>query len=265
VERATEILAAYDAEMRRTPVPSPGCRVERVGSIVRVVGSDNCVIYSELTEADARPAVAAQVDHFTSIGADVEWKVFGHDTPRDLDTVLASAGFVPDEPETLLVFDLRDRTPDSAANPAISVAGLTDPSQLGVAVAVSNAAFEREDPEAARRFASALQDPSQMLFLAFASTTPVATGRLELTPGRSFAGLWGGGTLPDYRRKGVYRALVAHRAAVARERGYRFLTVDARETSRPILERLGFVPLTTTRGWVFHPGGSRPDAATTAV
>ena len=33
------------------------------------------------------------------------------------------------------------------------------------------------------------------------------------------------------------------RAEIAREAGYRFLYVDALPTSRPILERLGFVPI----------------------
>ncbi|HTX49603.1 MAG TPA: GNAT family N-acetyltransferase, partial [Caulobacteraceae bacterium] len=57
------------------------------------------------------------------------------------------------------------------------------------------------------------------------------------------------GAVPDYRGRGAYRALVAARADEARRRGHRFLTVDARETSRPILERLGFQPLATVRGW----------------
>lgn len=65
----------------------------------------------------------------------------------------------------------------------------------------------------------------------------------------AFAGLYSGGTIPEYRSRGAYRALVAARAAVARRRGYRFLIVDARETSRPILQRLGFEPLATVRGW----------------
>jgi low temperature requirement protein LtrA len=59
-------------------------------------------------------------------------------------------------------------------------------------------------------------------------------------------GLYGGATLPEYRGRGLYRATVAKRAALARERGYRYLQVDALPTSRPILERTGFVQLTTT-------------------
>ena len=77
---------------------------------------------------------------------------------------------------------------------------------------------------------------------------------MELPPGRSFASLWGGGTLPAYRGRGLYRGLVAHRAAESLRRGYRFLTIDARNTtSRPILERLGATPLVGVQGWLLRP------------
>ncbi len=71
--------------------------------------------------------------------------------------------------------------------------------------------------------------------------------------GRVFASMWGGSTVPEQRGLGMYRALVARRADEARRRGFRFLTTDARETSRPILERVGFVPLTGITGWVLRP------------
>ena len=74
----------------------------------------------------------------------------------------------------------------------------------------------------------------------------VSGGRVDLPRGSDFAGLFGGITLPEHRGRGLYRATVARRAELARERGYRFLYVDALPTSRPILERLGFVALTTT-------------------
>ena len=66
-----------------------------------------------------------------------------------------------------------------------------------------------------------------------------------------FAGLFGGLTLPDHRGRGLYRATVAKRAELARERGYRWLYSDALPTSRPILERVGFVAITTTTPFVF--------------
>jgi hypothetical protein len=58
---------------------------------------------------------------------------------------------------------------------------------------------------------------------------------------------------PSSRGRGVFRSLVAHRAALAAARGFRYLQVDASSDSRPILERLGFVQLATTTPFV-HQG-----------
>jgi len=44
----------------------------------------------------------------------------------------------------------------------------------------------------------------------------------------------------------VFRALVAYRASLARERGYRYVQVDASPDSRPIFQRLGFTELAVT-------------------
>jgi len=55
----------------------------------------------------------------------------------------------------------------------------------------------------------------------------------------------GGGTRPEHRGRGAYRALVRARWDAAVERGTPILTVGAGAMSRPILERLGF----TIVGW----------------
>ncbi len=75
---------------------------------------------------------------------------------------------------------------------------------------------------------------------------PVSAARLDLHPGTDFASLWGGGTVPAWRGRGIYRATVAHRAALARVHGARYLRTDALPTSRPILERIGFTRVGTT-------------------
>ena len=43
----------------------------------------------------------------------------------------------------------------------------------------------------------------------------VCGGRLTPVAGTEFAGIWGGSTLPEFRGRGIYRALVAARAASA--------------------------------------------------
>jgi GNAT superfamily N-acetyltransferase len=82
---------------------------------------------------------------------------------------------------------------------------------------------------------------------------------VEFSEGTDFASLWGGGTLPAWRGRGVFRSLVAYRADLARARGIRYLQVDATPESRPILKRLGFVELATTTPYT-HPGHLRAAA-----
>jgi GNAT superfamily N-acetyltransferase len=97
-------------------------------------------------------------------------------------------------------------------------------------------------------------DPDAItIVLAEAGTTVVCAGWIRFEQGTEFATLWGGATLPEWRRRGIYRATVAHRANVAAERGFRYLEVDASDDSRPILERLGFRAVTTTTPYVWSP------------
>jgi GNAT superfamily N-acetyltransferase len=91
------------------------------------------------------------------------------------------------------------------------------------------------------------------IFVAEAGDLTVSAGWVRFPSGTEFATLWGGATLRGWRRRGIYRALVAHRAKLAAERGRRYIEVDASDDSRPILERLGFIAVTTTTPWVWSP------------
>jgi GNAT superfamily N-acetyltransferase len=91
------------------------------------------------------------------------------------------------------------------------------------------------------------------MVIGFADQEPVSTSRVEFVPGADFAGLWGAGTLPQWRGRGLYRALVARRAQLAVGRGYRFVQVNALPTSEPILERVGFVRLAGNTPYLWTP------------
>ena len=93
------------------------------------------------------------------------------------------------------------------------------------------------------------------MFLAEAAGRAVSAGWVRFPSGTEFATFWGGATLAEWRGRGIYRALVAHRARLAAERGRRYLEVDASDESRPILERLGFVAVTTTTPYSGRPSG----------
>jgi GNAT superfamily N-acetyltransferase len=91
------------------------------------------------------------------------------------------------------------------------------------------------------------------VYVAEADGQQVSAAWIRFVPGTDFAGLWGGATLKEYRGRGIYKALVAVRAADAIERGYTYLQVDASDDSRPILERLGFVAVTSTTPYIWRP------------
>jgi GNAT superfamily N-acetyltransferase len=95
-------------------------------------------------------------------------------------------------------------------------------------------------------------DPDALaIVVAEAAATVVCAAWIRLERGTEFATLWGGATLPEWRRRGIYRATVAYRANLAAGRGFRYLETDASDDSRPILERLGFTAVTSTTPYVW--------------
>ena len=82
--------------------------------------------------------------------------------------------------------------------------------------------------------------------------TPAGAAWIYFHHGSSFASLWGGSTLPQYRGQGLYSALLAVRACEAQAHGFRFLTVDASPMSRPILEKHGFKQLAVARACMWR-------------
>ena len=93
--------------------------------------------------------------------------------------------------------------------------------------------------ERAERLWAFRSDPGSIeTFVALADREVVAFAGARY--GRTAVYLAGGGTHPDHRGHGAYRALVRARWEAAVTRGTPVLTVGAGSMSRPILERLGF-------------------------
>jgi len=244
----------YDSTMRAATAPDDAVRIERVGHVVRVIGDSWCSVDSpELTATEAPEVVAEQTAFLRTLGREVEWKVYGHDQPPRLGELLRSAGYFADPLETLEVLDLSEPLDVGPVRAGLQVRRVVDSEGLSIAGKVSLDAFGLGEGWNLGEYEKRLADPSFAAFVAYVDGVPVSSARLEMPRERPFASLWGGGTTPQYRRQGIYRKLVAVRAELARQHGYRFLTVDARETSRPILERIGFRPLTTITGWKLKP------------
>ncbi|MEU9454054.1 GNAT family N-acetyltransferase [Streptomyces sp. NPDC048277] len=251
------VLALYDREMREGARPDgPGARIERVGGVVRqsadAEGGWNGVLWSDLDETTADRAIAEQIDFFERQGREFEWKVYGHDRPADLGTRLVAAGLRPEPEETLMVAEVAGLQLDAELPDGVQVVPATDAAGVDLVVDVHEKAFGTDGSQLRHRLLGQLAERSATVVavVALAGDEPVSAARMELVPGTRFAGLWGGGTVEGWRGRGVYRALVAHRARVAADHGYRYLQVDALPTSRPILERLGFHALSTTTPYI---------------
>jgi hypothetical protein len=104
VPDVSDLLAAYDEQARaRVPDPLPrGVTVERDGPLLRFLGltGRGFVVYRDLgglEAADLDELIARQVEVFSARGERFEWKLHGHDRPKDLAQRLRAAGFVPEE------------------------------------------------------------------------------------------------------------------------------------------------------------------------
>jgi GNAT superfamily N-acetyltransferase len=213
----TEILPLFDEQMRRKAAPDS-----------LFVGNGWSAVLWWPGEGEVEPLV----DRMRELPGHVEWKYYSHDLPADLPERLRAAGLEPEDEETVVVAEAASIPPPP---PDVELRVVT----------------EEFVDLAARVFGDRFELPERAVaVVAMVDGQPVSGGRVDFEDGVEFAGLFGGITLPEFRGRGLYRATVAKRAALARERGYRWLYVDALPTSRPILERLGFVRLTTTTPFV---------------
>ncbi len=247
----TEILALYD-EQERKYSEHPSYVREATPEVVRAVSKRlerlSFVIYSQLNETNADRVIAEQIARFQAWGGyGFEWKTYDHDTPPDLQARLAAHGLEGDEREGLLVLDLSDcppvyLQPVTADVRKIGIEQVRDVTAVQEIVWGEN--FDWLEEQLQENLAA--QPDFWSIYVAYVDNKPVCAAWSNFPTNSLFAGLWGGSTLPGYRNRGLYTAVVAARAQEALQRGYRFLTVDASDMSRPILLKRGFKLLTYT-------------------
>jgi GNAT superfamily N-acetyltransferase len=245
------VLADFTAQMRRDPVGWTGTRIEREEHLTRAVAEDggsNMVLWSDLSEAGADAAIEAEVSRFGGSGHGWEWKYYSYDQPADLPERLRKAGFVPAEAEALMVAEIAELDLDTSSPDGVRLVKVSDEAGVAAVVRVHDEVFGGDHAAIGEHIQGALglQPHPLEAVVAMAGDTAISSARVEFPERSDFAGLWGGGTLAAWRGRGVFRALVAYRGRLARERGYRYLQVDASPDSRPILRRLGFAELAMT-------------------
>jgi GNAT superfamily N-acetyltransferase len=255
--KAAVLLAAYDDQLRggseAADVPT-----STDGPVIRVeYPNRGFVSYRSLEGVeDLDGLIARQRDYFAAKNQPVEWKTRGHDLPADLTDRLTAAGFVPEERETVVIAesaDIVDRLQGRDKVDGVTIRRTAEEADFKRIAAMESTVWNADwswlTDDLVRRQATGLTD----IFVAEADGEVVSAAWAVYKKGTDFTGLWGGSTLAEWRGKGIYKALVAARAARAVELGYKYLQVDASDDSSPILQRLGFLPVTTTTPYVFTP------------
>jgi GNAT superfamily N-acetyltransferase len=242
-----EIRRLYD-QQQRINIEYANTRREVTPRTVRLIdtlGGHSTIIHSQVDEATADATIRAEQDYFRGLDGfeNLEWKLFDYDQPADLKARLVAHGFTPEEPDAVLILDL-EAIPTALLQPVThDVRRITDPANLDGVRSIKQAVWgdDGEDWVSDTLGATLRDAPDELsVYVAYVDGIPASAAWIDFHEGNAFSGLWGGSTLPQYRNRGLYTALVSVRAQEAIRRGARYLTIDASPMSRAVLEKHGF-------------------------
>jgi GNAT superfamily N-acetyltransferase len=238
----SEILELF-TQQQRIELDSPETKREITGGVIRHTAEKfGFIVYSNLREDQVDAAIDAQIDYYSRLGIEFEWKVYDYDQPADLKERLRQRDFEIGEAEALVVLDLQEH-PEVPAYPVSPlVRRVTDAQGIDAIMHMEESVWGHSHAQHAEHMKKELENhPDRLaIYAAYDGDRVVSAAWINFHPGTDFASLWGGSTLPAYRKQGLYSSLLAVRALEAQKQGYRFLTVDASPMSRPILEKYGF-------------------------
>jgi hypothetical protein len=261
MSRVHDYLEAYDEQLRSEAETPSAVFVTRLGPLrlVTFAGGGGFVTYRDLGGADAVTIAGWVEEALAHYRADpvitrVEWKTRGHDRGPGLDEALVRSGFVAEETESIMVGEARLLDVEVPLPEGIELHRVTAAADVRRFTAMQKEVFgDGLAEEIADALVRRLEAPDGMeLWVAEADGQIVSAGRLEPVVGTEFAGIWGGATLPEWRGRGIYRALTAARARSALRLGKRLIHSDSTEYSRPILERAGLIKVSTTTPYIWR-------------
>lgn len=257
---ATTLLTAYDEQLRTSDV-SPDAAITTLGPVklIRFAADRGFVTYRDLADADEVligqlvGAARAFFEADTTI-REVEWKTRGHDHAPGLHEALTAHGFVSQETESIMLGEAQLLAADVPLPEGVAIRQVEDEADVRAMSAMADEVFGGPiSEERANALLQRLQTGDGMeLWVAEAAGTIVCSGRLQPVPRSDFAGIWGGSTRPEWRGRGIYRALTAARARSALRMGKTLIHSDSTGYSRPILERSGLIKVSTTTPYVWR-------------
>ena len=267
LDRTPEAAAyrdAYTEQIRARLLPDSVSTVDDDGPVRRrtPLTGRGFLTYRDLgglTGADLDAFIARQVAHYGERGLSFEWKLHGYDEPADLPERLVAAGFEPEEVETVIVGLAAPLATEPKMPEGVRIREVTENADFAKIAAMQSEVWGYDCGwmvDALAREVGGAGDPAIVIAAEVEATGEVVCGAwARFHEGTEFASFWGGSTLEAWRGKGIYKAMVAYRARVAVERGYKYVQVDASADSMPILRRLGLLGVATTTPYVWGAKG----------
>lgn len=259
--RKSRLLAAYDSQLRTESETSGAVAVTVLGPLRLATwhGGRGFITYRDLGGADEaaiRRLVPEALEHYSSDPdiVSAEWKTRGHDHAPGLYEALVDNGFVPEDEESIMIGDAAALAVEVELPEGVTLRRVTTEADVLAMCAMQDEVFgtppgEGHGEDTVHRLA---EHPEIELWVAEADGRIISAGRLDPVADTDFAGIWGGATREEWRKRGIYRALTAARARAALANGKTLINSDSTEYSRPILERSGFLKVSTTRPYVWR-------------
>ncbi len=207
------------------------------------------VMPGAMTAAELVPKVLTEL--WRHQATEAHWKVGPRYFPDGVDQVLKEMGASIYETVDICGYFLANALPaDSLAQGATArpVRTRDDAAQFARTSAVAWGYPLPSEEEIDETFAGSTEGH----FIGYWNGAPAGAGGYGLVG--DVARFWGTAVIPEFRGRGVYRALVHARMSDANRRGAKLALVHAMPTSSPILQRLGFTIYGHQKVWSIRPG-----------
>ncbi|MCE9647553.1 MAG: GNAT family N-acetyltransferase [Chloroflexi bacterium] len=250
------LLQLFDRQLRQE-IEYPEARRETTKDVVRFVREApgmNFISFTFAPESELDRVITRELEYFGPKQQPFTWKVCSHDPLQvPLAEHLEKHHFeADDEPGDFMVLDIKN-APSYLFEPGrLDIRRITDLAGLKDVIQVLDKVYGGSNNWVNGRLGGHLQIPGYLsVYTAYVDNQPVSIAWTYFQKG-VFASLFAGSTLPEFRNRGLYTALLSTRLQEIRKRGYRYASVEAGPMSRPIVEKHGFQYLTTQTDYIWR-------------
>jgi GNAT superfamily N-acetyltransferase len=243
------ILVKYDKDLR-LHILYPEARKEITGDVVRFVRhapSMNFVSFTFANEENLERVIDQELEYFAPMAQPFTWKVYEHDLLPSLKDKLIERSFVEEGewPSDVMMLDINHAPADLFQPAQADIRRVTDRDGLKDIIRVLDAVYGGSNTWVYDRLGLHLHYRDYLsAYVAYVNNRPASIAWTYFPRG-SFATLFAGSTVPEYRKQGLYTNLLSVRLKEIRARGYPFAVVETGALSRPIVAKHGFQHLTT--------------------